>query len=123
MLVLYFAMAQITVYGVAPGSFEQLRTLEILLGSSFGTLMTLGIGPIVTSSIILQLMTGSKIIPWDMSTERGKMMFQGTQKFLAIILSIVEAAIYVGFGAVGALPGFEAIVITQLAIGIISPYQ
>lgn len=117
MLIIYFAMAQITVWGVAPGSFEQLRSLEILLGSSFGSLMTLGIGPIVTASIILQLMTGSKIIPWDMSTEKGKVMFQGTQKFLAIILSLVEAAIYVSFGAVGALPGFEFIVISQLALG------
>lgn len=116
-LVLYFAMAQITVYGVAPGSFEQLRTLEILLGSSFGSLMTLGIGPIVTASIILQLMVGSKIIPWDLQTEKGKMMFQGTQKFMAIILSLVEAAIYVSFGAVGALPGFEFIVISQIALG------
>lgn len=116
-LVLYFAMAQITVYGVAPGSFEQLRTLEILLGSSFGSLMTLGIGPIVTASIILQLMTGSKIIPWDLQTEKGKMMFQGTQKLFAVVLSVVEAAIYVAFGAVGALPGFETIVIAQLALG------
>ena len=117
MLVLYFAMAQITVFGVAPGSFEQLRTLEILLGSSFGTLMTLGIGPIVTASIILQLMTGSKIIPWDLKTEKGKMMFQGTQKLLAVVLSVVEAVIYVTLGAVGALPGFEIYVIAQLALG------
>jgi preprotein translocase subunit SecY len=117
MLIIYFAMAQITVYGVAPGSFEQLRQLEILLGSSFGSLMTLGIGPIVTASIILQLMTGSKIIPWDLQTEKGKMMFQGTQKLFAVILSVVEAGIYVSFGAVGALPGFEMIVILQLALG------
>jgi preprotein translocase subunit SecY len=116
-LVLYFTMAQITVHGVAPGTFEQLRYLEILLGSSFGSLMTLGIGPIVTASIVLQLMVGSKIIPWDLRTETGKMLFQGTQKLLAILLSFVEAAIYVLLGAVSAQPGFAGIVILQLALG------
>jgi preprotein translocase subunit SecY len=116
-LVLYFVMAQITVWGVAPGSFEQLRFLEILLGSSFGSLMTLGIGPIVTASIILQLMVGSKIIPWDLKTDTGRTLFQGTQKLLAVVLSFVEAVIYVLLGAVAAQPGFVEIVILQLALG------
>jgi preprotein translocase subunit SecY len=116
-LIIYFVLAQITVFGVAPGTFEQLRFLEILLGSSFGSLMTLGIGPIVTASIILQLMVGSKIIPWDLRTETGKMLFQGTQKLLAILLSFIEAVIYVVLGAVAAQPGFTELVIFQLALG------
>ena len=117
MLILFLVMGQIPVYGSVTLENNPFAALQILLGSSFGTLMTLGIGPIVTASIILQLMTGSKILPWDMKTEKGKMMFQGTQKFLAVILSLVEAFIYVGFGAVGALPGFEYIVIAQIALG------
>lgn len=117
-LILYFLMAQIVVIGVEPGSLEQLRFLEILLGSSFGSLMSLGIGPIVTASIILQLLVGSKIIPWDLQSEQGKMMFQGTQKILAIIFSFAEAVIFVSLGAVPASsPEFAGIVILQLAIG------
>lgn len=116
-LIIYMVMGQIMVWGVAPGSIEQLRYLEIILGSSFGSLMTLGIGPIVTASILLQLMVGSKIVPWDLRTENGKMMFQGTQKLLAIVLSVVEAIIYVMMGAVNAQPGFLWIVIAQLAVG------
>ena len=117
MLVLYFVMAQIIVFGIESANLAQFRTLEILLGSSFGSLMTLGIGPIVTASILLQLMVGSKIIPWDLRTEQGKMLFQGTQKLLAIILSVVEAAIYVMLGAITAQPGMMEIVIIQIAIG------
>jgi preprotein translocase subunit SecY len=117
-LLLFFMMGQITVYGVAPASFEQFRFLEIILGSSFGSLMSLGIGPIVTASIILQLLVGSKIIPWNLGTEEGKAMFQGTQKLLAMLFAFLEAVIYVVMGAVpAAAPSLAWIVILQLAFG------
>jgi preprotein translocase subunit SecY len=117
-LILFLMMGQITVYGVAPASFEQFRFLEIILGSSFGSLMSLGIGPIVTASIILQLLVGSKIIPWNLGTEEGKSMFQGTQKLLAILFAFGEAVIYVVMGAVpAAAPSLVWIVILQLAFG------
>lgn len=116
-LLLYFMLAQVTVYGIAQANFENLKFLEILLGSSFGSVMTLGIGPIVTASIILQLLVGSKIIGWDLRTERGKILFQGTQKLLSILFSFLEAGIYVMLGAIPAQPGLAVFVIIQLAIG------
>jgi preprotein translocase subunit SecY len=116
-LLLYFMLAQVTVYGIAQTNFENLRFLEILLGSSFGSVMTLGIGPIVTASIILQLLVGSKIIGWDLRTERGKILFQGTQKLLSVLFSFLEAGIYVMLGAIPAEPGLAIFVIIQLAIG------
>jgi len=116
-LLLYFMLAQIPAYGIAETNFENLRFLEILLGSSFGSVMTLGIGPIVTASIILQLLVGSKIIGWDLRSERGKVMFQGTQKLLAILFSFLEAGIYVILGAIPAEAGLVIFVILQLAIG------
>jgi preprotein translocase subunit SecY len=117
-LLIYFAMTQIHVFGV-PAEFQsRFQVFEVLLGSSFGTLMTLGIGPIVTASIILQLLVGSKIIPWDLTSENGRVLFQGTQKFLAVILSFVEGGIYVLMGAVPAsAPGLLWIVIVQIALG------
>ncbi|HDD46213.1 MAG TPA: preprotein translocase subunit SecY [Candidatus Aenigmarchaeota archaeon] len=119
-LIIYYLMTQVHVYGIAETGYEYFRTLEILLGSSFGSLMTLGIGPIVTASIILQLLVGSKLIPWDLTTERGKALFQGTQKLLAILFSFIEAFAYVVFGAVPARsPDFVPLVVLQLAIGSI----
>ncbi|MCK5023575.1 MAG: preprotein translocase subunit SecY [Candidatus Aenigmarchaeota archaeon] len=116
-LVIYYVMSQITIYGISKTNYEYFKYLEILMGSTFGSLLTLGIGPIVTASIILQLLVGSKIIPWDLSSERGKMLFQGTQKLAAILLCLIEAIVYVAFGAVTANPGFFAIVVLQLAVG------
>jgi preprotein translocase subunit SecY len=116
-LLMYFLMGQISVWGIIPTSFEQFKILEILLGSSFGSLMTLGIGPIVTASIILQLLVGSKIIPWDLRTENGRIMFHGTQKLLAIIFSFVEAGAFVFMGAIPAAPGLAIWVLLQIAAG------
>ncbi len=117
-LIIYFVMTQIQVYGISGAAAEQFQLFETLLGASMGSIMTLGIGPIVTASIILQLLVGSKLIPWDMSTPEGKSLFQGTQKLAAIVLSIVEAAIYVLMGAVpAASPELVGIVIAQIALG------
>ena len=116
-LIIYYLMTQITIYGISKTNYEYFRYLEILLGSTFGSLMTLGIGPIVTASIILQLLVGSKIIPWDLQSDKGRTLFQGTQKLLAIIFCLLEGYVYVSFGAVVANPGFFWVVVFQLALG------
>src|SRR3990167_585464 len=99
-LFLFLVMGQITLWGVSQTSLQQFQTFEMILGSSLGSIITLGIGPIVTASIILQLLAGSKIINIDTSTEAGKAKFQGTQKLLAILFCIFEAIIFVSLGAV-----------------------
>ncbi|MBN2330637.1 MAG: preprotein translocase subunit SecY [Candidatus Aenigmarchaeota archaeon] len=116
-LLIFFLMSQIMVWGIRVEGLQQLKVFELLLASKFGSLTTLGIGPIVVAAIILQLLVGSQILPWDMTTDHGKMMFQGTQKVMAIILCFVEGAIYVMFGAIPATAGMEAAVILQIAAG------
>ena len=51
-LIIYFVMTQIQVYGITGAAAEQFKLFETLLGASMGSIMTLGIGPIVTASII-----------------------------------------------------------------------
>ncbi len=117
-LILYFVMSQIMIYGINESAVLNFEFLEILLGSSFGSFITLGIGPIVTASIILQLLVGSKLIPWDLGTEKGRLLFQGTQKLFALVLCLIEAAIYVLMGAIPAqVPSLIGLVIIQLTAG------
>ena len=99
-LVIYFALSQIPLIGISEAGLSQFAQIATLLGASFGSLLTLGIGPIVTASIILQLLVGAKIIGWDLSTHHGKVMFQGTQKLLAFTFALVEGAAYTLFGAI-----------------------
>jgi len=101
------------VWGVQEGAGQQFSSLQILLGSSFGTLMTLGIGPIVTSSIILQLLIGSKIIDWDLSDPATREKYEAIQKLSSIALCFIEAAAFV-FG--GAVPPKSPDIFTYVAV-------
>lgn len=118
-LILFFVMSQIIVWGVDLDAVQHFLFLETVLGSSMGSLVTLGIGPIVTASIILQLLTGSGILNWDMSSHAGKMKFMGTQKILAIFFCFFEAIAFVMFGAIPAAGGLPIMIvlIIQLAAG------
>lgn len=119
-LLLFLILGQISLYGVAPTALEKFAVFEMILGSKMGTLMTLGIGPIVTASIILQLLVGSKLIPFDLKTEKGRAKFQGTQKLMVILFCIFEAYAYVAFGAVAPVsadPMMAFLLIGQIAFG------
>src|SRR5881628_1664618 len=91
-LLLYFAMTNVWLYGLDRTSvvdfFSQLRAI---LAGQQGSLMHLGIGPIVTGSIIMQLFAGAKIINLDLKDDEDKSVYQGTQKLLVIIMIFVEA--------------------------------
>ena len=50
------------------------------IASNRGTLMELGISPIVTSGMIMQLLAGLKIIQVDQNDKRDRELFSGAQK-------------------------------------------
>src|SRR5438445_1012875 len=120
-LIMYLILSYIPVFGVSPSTYSQFRFFEIILGSRFGSLMTLGIGPIVTAGIILQLLVGSKILNWDMNKAEGRRKFQVWDKFLAIVFAIVEGIAYVIAGALAVDvtkgPAVYGLVVGQLALG------
>ena len=119
-LVLYFIMGSIDIYTAGaqiPAIFEFWQTVT---ASKIGTLITLGIGPIVTAGIIMQLLVGSGIIQMDLSIPENRALFQGCQKLLSIIMCFVEAVLFVGAGAFGMLsPMLALLVIIRIALGSI----
>ena len=120
-LVLYFVLSAIQIFGIQAGEYEQFRFYEIVLGSKFGSLMTLGIGPIVTSGILLQLLVGSKIIDWDTSKPEEREKFNMWNKFLAVLLCFIEGIAFVLAGTLPVVGGpvMQVAVILQLAAGAI----
>jgi preprotein translocase subunit SecY len=91
-LVLYFALTNIFIYGLNTSEIiDVFASFRAILAGASGTLMQLGIGPIVTASIIMQLFVGAKIINFDLTNEEDKSMYQQTQKLLVIIMILVEA--------------------------------
>jgi preprotein translocase subunit SecY len=116
-LLAFFILANVKLYGVSQGFLDRFEFLEVILGTDFGSVISLGIGPIVMSSIILQLLVGSGILNIDTKTEEGKRYFQGIQKLGVLFFILFEAIVYVLMGGIQAAPGFTTIVIFQLILG------
>jgi preprotein translocase subunit SecY len=116
-LVAFFVLSNISLFGIAESALSRFEYLAILLGTSFGSIISLGIGPIVMSSIILQLLTGAQILNVDMSNDEGKKFFSSLQKLLAFAFVIFEAMVYVLMRGIAAEPGMTGLVIFQLCLG------
>ena len=125
-LLIYFVMTNVYIYGLDESQtldiFAQYRT--IMAGAS-GSLLQLGIAPIVTASIIMQLFVGAKIIKLDLTNKEDKACYQSVLKLLVIGMIIFEAvpqvfgylvpsaAFVSSFGDLGA----KGLIILQLFIG------
>jgi len=117
-LILYFVLTQIPLFGLSSNSVDQFAQLRAVMAGSFGSILTLGIGPIVSASIILQLLVGGKILNLDLSQHDDKAFFQGTQKLLAVIFTLFEGGVMVLTGALApSSPEFVWVMILQITIG------
>ena len=94
-LVLFFILGLVPLFGLGHNALQRFELLSVILGASFGSIISLGIGPIVTASIVLQLLNGSGILKFDLTSHNGRKNFQGVQKVSAVFFIIFEAAIYV----------------------------
>ena len=88
-LVLYFFLTNVYLFGLGGGGqgqdvFGQFRSI---LAGGQGTIMQLGIGPIVTASIVLQLLGGADLLGLDtQNNPRDQILYQGLQKFLVLVM-------------------------------------
>ena len=117
-LLLFFVLGLIPLYGLGQNSLQQFQFLSIRLGAEFGSIISLGIGPIVTASILLQLLNGSGVLKFDLTTPDGKRLFQGVQKGLVLAFILFEAAVYVYTGGLAPDAGGSNIaLVVQLSLG------
>ncbi|NQV08606.1 preprotein translocase subunit SecY [Candidatus Woesearchaeota archaeon] len=117
-LILFYILGLLPLFGLGDNALQQFEFLSIILGASFGSIISLGIGPIVTASIVLQLLNGSGIIKFDLTTHEGKRNFQATQKMLAFFFIFFEAIIYIMMGGLSPIPGISPwLLIFQLCLG------
>jgi len=124
-LILYFILTNVTIYGLSPRVIDLFSNYRFIMAGASGSIMHLGIGPIVTASIILQLFVGAKIIKLDLTKKEDKAIYQGFQKILVIVMIFVEAIPQI-FGylkpneaLVASVGGYWAaiIIVIQLVIG------
>ena len=94
-LVLYLVMASVPLYGATVSPSTQVELQRIIFASAAGTLMELGIGPIVTAGLILQVLVGAKLLDIDLSDPEDRRKFTAAQKGLSVLFAFIEAFMYV----------------------------
>ena len=111
-LILFLLMSHIPLYGVNRDvGTDYLWALRVILASTRGTLMELGIGPIVTAGLVMQLLSGSKIINVDFGDPEDRALFTGGQKVLAMFMTAFQAIAYIFGNAYGVLEPNEMVII------------
>ncbi|MEF8848765.1 MAG: preprotein translocase subunit SecY [Candidatus Thermoplasmatota archaeon] len=107
-LLLYFLLTNIMIFGLQSNYLDMFENYRFIMAGASGSIMHLGIGPIVTASIILQLFVGANIINIDLQDPDDKAIYQGFQKILVFIMIIVEAVPQV-FGYLSPSSGLESL--------------
>ena len=115
-LLIYMIMGQTPLFGATTPEFDFLAFARVIFASQQGTLVELGIGPIVTAGLLMQLLRGSEILKFDFKKPEERGIFQTATKLVTYIVIIVESAVY-GIAVYGpgiSDPSFLYILIAQL---------
>jgi len=124
-LLIFLVCCQIPLYGIySSDSSDPFYWMRVILASNRGTLMELGISPIVTSGMVMQLLAGIKLIDVDQSVKSDRELFAGAQKLFGLIITIAQGIGYVASGMYGNISeigaGNALLIVIQLFIaGII----
>ena len=104
----YLVMGQIPLYGVTDDPrFDFLAFARVIFAAQQGTLMELGIAPIVTAGLLMQLLKGSDIIKLDFKNPDDRSLFTSATKIVTLIIIIAEGGLY-GFSVYGPLTAPDA---------------
>lgn len=116
-LLIYLVMGQVPLYGVTNDPrFDFLAFARVIFAAQQGTLLELGIGPIVTAGLLMQLLKGSELIKLNFKNPDDRALFTSATKLVTIIVIVAEGTLYGSsvYGGLVARPEFIAIVIAQL---------
>ncbi|KAL7089185.1 hypothetical protein ACP275_13G173300 [Erythranthe tilingii] len=121
-LFIFLVCSQLPLYGIhsTTGSdpFYWIRAIVI---SSRGSVMELGIAPIVTSLLVVQFL--SQIVHVDNNVREDRALSIGAQKLLAILIAIGQAVGYILSGMYGSVAllgvGNAILIILQLCFAVI----
>ena len=87
-------MGQTPLFGATAPEFDFLAFARVIFASQQGSLVELGIGPIVTAGLLMQLLRGSDILKFDFKRPEERGIFQTATKMLTYFVIVIESAVY-----------------------------
>jgi len=91
---IYMVMGQTPLFGATTPEFDFLAFARVIFASQQGSLVELGIGPIVTAGLLMQLLRGSDILKFDFKRPEERGIFQTATKMLTYFVIVIEGAVY-----------------------------
>jgi len=113
-LLIYMIMGQTPLFGATTPEFDFLAFARVIFASQQGTLVELGIGPIVTAGLLMQLLRGSEILKFDFKKPEERGIFQTATKMVTYVVIVAESAVY-GIAVYG--PGITEPSVLYVLIG------
>jgi len=102
-ILIYLLASQVPLFGIIVNdSRDPFGWMRMMMASNRGTLMDLGISPVVTSSMAMQVINGLSLIRPNYAIKEDKMLVDSLQKLVAIILTIGQAIVQISSGFYGA---------------------
>lgn len=93
-LFIYMIMGQTPLYGASTPAFDFLAFARVIFASQQGTLVELGIGPIVTAGLLMQLLKGSEMFHLDFKKTEDRELYQTATKIVTYIVIVAESSLY-----------------------------
>jgi preprotein translocase subunit SecY len=122
LMAVYYVLFSVPAIGVNTSATSQgvEQLISIIFAARIGTIITVGISPIVVAGIIFSFLSGADIIKIDQNNPLDRSRMQGLQKLTAIVIAAAEAFIFTATGQITLLSNsFYGLVILQLFIGAV----
>lgn len=101
-LLIFLIMSHMPLYGiVSSDSSDPTYWLRMMVASNRGTLMELGITPLITPNTFLQFLLGIQAIKADMNNPEDQRKMQTTTKVMTMLFAFGTSVVYVASGMYG----------------------
>lgn len=101
-LLIYLVSSQVPLFGILnTNSADPFYWMRMMMASNRGTLMDLGISPVVTSSMIMQMLTSMELIKVNHKIKEDTTLFDACSKLLAVLLTVGQSIVQVSTGFYG----------------------
>lgn len=101
-VLIYLLLSQVPLFGIISSEGKDpLAWMRMMMASNRGTLMDLGISPVVTASMVAQVIAGIGLVRPDYSIKEDKLLMDSVQKIIALIFTIGQAIVQIASGTYG----------------------
>jgi len=124
-LLIYLTASQIPLYGIRHSNdADPLAAMRAMLASSRGTLMELGITPVINAGWIMQLLTAMQLVVVDWNSDKQRAGYHAVNKISSFLLTVGMAVAYVASGMYGPVSelgfgNFTLLVAQLVAAGVL----